>query len=164
VKRSFTKTIKNLRFSTCKEHLVNLCLDSLQCRRVKADLVFCFKLIHGLVHANATKFFIRSSNTQLRGNQFKLVKPRSVFVRKVNFYSNRVVDIWNRSANSIVTAESVSSFKRRLNSFDFASFMSHLCIFLFREPVSIDCCQPWHPYLTFRTFIACFLQYVLLSH
>ena len=57
VQRSFTKAIKNLRFSTYKEHLVNLCLDSLQCRLVKADLVFCYILIHGLVNINATKFF-----------------------------------------------------------------------------------------------------------
>ena len=125
VQRSFTKAIKNLQFSTYKERLVNHCLDSLQCRRVKADLVFCYKLIHGLVNINATKFFTLSSNTQLRGHQFKLVTPRSVSVRDAHFFSNRVVDIWNRLPDSIVTAESVSSFKRRLNSFDFSSFISY---------------------------------------
>jgi hypothetical protein len=41
VQRSFTKAIKNLRFSTYKESLVNICLDSLPCGRVKADLAFC---------------------------------------------------------------------------------------------------------------------------
>ena len=86
VQRSFTKAIKNLRFSTYKERLVNLCLDSLQCRRVKADLVFCYKIIHGLLKINATKFFTLSSNTHLRGNQFKLVKPRSASVRDANFF------------------------------------------------------------------------------
>ena len=39
VQRSFTKAVNYLRFSTYKERLVNLGLDSLQCRRIKADLV-----------------------------------------------------------------------------------------------------------------------------
>ena len=79
------------------------------------------------------------------------------------FFSNRVVDIWNRLPDCTVTAESVYSFKRRLNCFDFSSFISYQCIFLFREPVSADCCQPWRPCLTLRTFIACSLLYVLFS-
>jgi hypothetical protein len=49
VQRSFTKTVNYLRFSTYKECLVNLGLDSLQCRRVRADLLFCYKLLHGHV-------------------------------------------------------------------------------------------------------------------
>jgi hypothetical protein len=87
--------------------------------------VFCYKLIHELVNIDATKFFTLASNTQLRGNQFKLVKPRSVSVRDANFLSDRVVNIWNRLPDCTVTAESVYSFKRRLNSFDFSSFISY---------------------------------------
>jgi hypothetical protein len=78
----------------------------------------------------------------------------------LKFFCNRVVDVWNRLPDSIVTAESVSSFKRRLNSFDSYSFISYECIFLFRERFRADCCQPWRPCLTFRPFIAYFLLYV----
>jgi hypothetical protein len=56
VQRSFKKAIKNLRFSTYKECLVNICIDSLQCRRVKDNLVFYCSLMHG---------FIDSSNSDL---------------------------------------------------------------------------------------------------
>ena len=87
--------------------------------------MFCYKLIHGLVNINDAKYFTFSSNTQLHGNQFKLVKPRSVSVREGIFFSNRVVDIWNCLPDCIVTAESVYSFKRRLDSFDFSSFISY---------------------------------------
>jgi hypothetical protein len=76
----FTKAIKNLRFSTYKDRLVILGLDSLQCSRVKADLVFYYKLIHGPVNIGATKFPTLASNTQLCGNQFKLVKPIGSFL------------------------------------------------------------------------------------
>jgi hypothetical protein len=49
VQRKFTRTIDCLRSSGYKERLINLGLDSLQHRRVKFDLVFCFKPLHGLV-------------------------------------------------------------------------------------------------------------------
>ena len=63
------KTIKNLRFSAYKGCLVKLCLDNLQFRRVKADVVVCYKLMHILViNMNSTKFITLSSNTQLGGN------------------------------------------------------------------------------------------------
>jgi hypothetical protein len=54
----------------------------------------------------------------------QISQDRSVSVRDANFFSNRVVDIWKHSPDSTVTTESVSSFKRRLNSFDFSSFIS----------------------------------------
>jgi hypothetical protein len=58
--------------------------------------------------------------------KFKLVKPKSVSVRDSNFYVNRIVNIWNSLPNSIVTADSVFGFKRRLNglnSFDSSNFI-----------------------------------------
>jgi hypothetical protein len=46
-----------------------------------------------------------------------------VSVRDANFFLNRVVNIWNSLRDSIVTAESVSSFEHRLNSFDFSDLI-----------------------------------------
>ena len=34
-----------------------------------------------------------------------------------NWFSDRVVDDWNRPSNQVVNAESLGSFKRRLDSF-----------------------------------------------
>jgi hypothetical protein len=57
VQRSFTNAIQSLRFSTYKERLINLCIDSLQCRRIKADLVFCYKILHNLVDVKSKELF-----------------------------------------------------------------------------------------------------------
>ena len=122
VQRSFTRAINNLRFSSYRERLINLHLDSLQCRRIKADLIFCYKLLHNHVDVNPDEFFTLSQNTHLRGNKFKLVKPKSASVRESNFFVNRVVNIWNSLPDYIVTAESVSSFKYRLSNLDFSNF------------------------------------------
>jgi hypothetical protein len=90
---------------------------------IKAGLVFCYKILHNLVDVNSKEFFTLSQNTHLPGNKFKLVKPKSVSVRDSNFYVNPVVNIWNSLPDSIVTADSIFSFKRRLNSFDFSNFI-----------------------------------------
>ena len=95
----------------------------MQYRRVKADLVFCYKLLHNLVDVNCNEFFTLSQNTHLRGNRFKLVKSKFASVRDANFFVNCVVNIWNSLPDNIVTAESVSSFKHRLDSFDFSDWI-----------------------------------------
>lgn len=123
VQRSFTRAIKNLRFSTYRERLINLRVDSLQCRRIKADILFCYKLLHNLVDVNSNEFLTLSQNTHLRGNKFKLVKHKPASARDANFFVNRVVNIWNSLPDSIVTAESVSCFKHRLNNFDLSNFI-----------------------------------------
>jgi hypothetical protein len=71
------------------------------------------------VNINSNELSTLSQNTHLRGNKFKLVNPKSVSVRDSNFFVNRVVNIWNSLPDGIITAESVYSFKRPLNSFDF---------------------------------------------
>jgi hypothetical protein len=91
--RKFTKTIDCLRSSGYKERLINLGLDYLQCRRVKFDIVFCFKLLHGLVDVNTNDFVVLSHNNNLRGNQYKLVKPIATSARDANFFSNRIINI-----------------------------------------------------------------------
>jgi hypothetical protein len=117
VQRKFTKIIDCLRSSGDKEHLINLGLDSLQYRRVKLDLVFCFKLLHGLVNVNANDFVVLSRNNNLRGNQCKLIKPIATSARDANFFSNRIINIWNSLLNSVVNADRVSCFYRRLSDF-----------------------------------------------
>jgi hypothetical protein len=123
VKRSFTKTVNYLRFSTYKERLVNLGLDSLQCGRVKVDLLFCYKLLHGLVDIKSDDLIIRSPNIHLRVNQYKLAKPLITPARDANIACKRVINIWNCLPDHIVKAETISGFKRRLHSFNFSGFV-----------------------------------------
>ena len=123
VQRSFTKHFHYLRYSTYRERLVNLGLDSLQCRRVKADLVLCYKLLHGLTNIKSDDFIVLSPNVNLRGNQFKLVKPMITSARDKNFFCNRVINIWNSLPDYIVMADTIACFKHRLNCFDFSDYV-----------------------------------------
>jgi hypothetical protein len=116
VQCKFTKTIDCLRSSGYKELLINLGLDSLQCRRVEFDLIFCFKLLYGLVDVNTNDFVVLSHNNNVRGNQYKLVKPIATSTCDANFFSNRIINIWNSLPNSVVNAHTVSCFYRRLSN------------------------------------------------
>ena len=52
-----------------------------------------------------------------RGNKFKLVQHHCHYdIRKYNF-TNRVIPIWNSLSNHVVSAETVNTFKNRLDKF-----------------------------------------------
>lgn len=87
--------------------------ESLEERRKCLDLVETYKILHNEYHCDLEEFFCRPLR-ELRGHQFKLHKVNvNTDVRKY-FFTNRVVDPWNSLDNSIVTAPSGNSFKKRL--------------------------------------------------
>jgi len=49
----------------------------------------------------------------------KLTKTHVYSVRDSNFFSNRMVNIWNALPDSIVKSPSVNSFKSKINSLHF---------------------------------------------
>ena len=56
IQRSFTKRLPGLKSLSNTERLLRLNLESLESRRVKADLVLLFKVIHGFVDIDYSVF------------------------------------------------------------------------------------------------------------
>ena len=56
-----------------------------------------------------------SSQDRTKNNRFKLEKCR--FNKEIgrNWFTNRVVDDWNRLSQQVVSAQTIGSFKRRLD-------------------------------------------------
>ena len=50
-----------------------------------------------------------------RSNEYKLDKPRFRTERGRHWFTNRVVNDWNRLEKHVVNAESIGSFKKRLD-------------------------------------------------
>jgi hypothetical protein len=73
-----------MRFCTYSECLFNLKLDCVLCRRLEADLIICFKILHGLVDIDFSCSVARSFCTSARGNSFKLVQFLVVSERDEN--------------------------------------------------------------------------------
>jgi hypothetical protein len=123
VQRRFTKRIVGLHKYSYSVRLQLLCLDALQIRRIKLDLILCYSIIRGFVCINVTNFFKILHDGRTRGHNFKIHKqPCCLEVRKHSF-SYRVVDIWNSLPQDVVNADNTGIFKKRLDMIDFSSFL-----------------------------------------
>jgi hypothetical protein len=114
VQHRATKIIEGFAQLSYEQRLCQLNLTTLETRRLRGDLIEVYKLVHGLEDISADKFFVLSSGN-LRGHRFKLFKKRfSSNIGKYSF-SNRVVDVWNKLPDNIVSCNTVASFKGKID-------------------------------------------------
>jgi len=57
VQKVFTEKLPGMRYLSYEERLSVLNLESLEVRRLKNDLVTCFKILQGYTNITATEFF-----------------------------------------------------------------------------------------------------------
>ena len=96
------------------ERCALLGLDRLELRRLRADLVICYKIIRGLVLLSPDSFFTFVRNSRTRGHSFKLFSPDSRVNCRQHFFSGRVLRIWNSIPEDVVSAAQLSLFISRL--------------------------------------------------
>ena len=75
VQRHFTKRITVLRNLSYEERLACLDLDTLECRRLKADLTLYYKIMHNLTPSSIDRYF----NTAIHSRHIRLTDCRSDF-------------------------------------------------------------------------------------
>ena len=92
---------------------------SLEQRRVRRDLIQTYKLLKGFDRVNYNRFFTLNAANRTRGHSLKLSKSISRLDFRRNFFSQRVVNSWNKLPQSVIDADSVNTFKNRLDKFDF---------------------------------------------
>jgi len=77
IQRNFTKKTGWLaKPFVCNERLKRLNLDSSELRRLGADLIWCCKIIFGLVCLDVNELFVLSTNSRTTGHPFKLFKAQ----------------------------------------------------------------------------------------
>ncbi len=122
VQRRFTKWLPGLKHSTYGQRLKCINLESLELRRLHADLTMCYKIVFGLINLSFTEFFAFSPNTVTRSHQYKLYVNHSKGVRK-HFFAERVVSPWN-SLPVNIDFSTLKRFKHSIKSVDFKKFLS----------------------------------------
>ena len=90
-------------------------LESLEARRVKADLILGYKIVRGHVDTDKNVLFNFAATSYTRGHDLKIVKKHSVVNARAFHFSNRVVNHWNALSRSQGQACSVAAFKRSLS-------------------------------------------------
>ena len=89
-------------------------IDSLETRRLRADLVMYYKVLHNLVDIGCSHLFSISSYVTTRGHNFKLTKPICKSNLESNQFSYRAIDAWNSLSHEAVNASSLLCFKHKL--------------------------------------------------
>ena len=117
VQRRMTKMVEGMRNIPYKERLKRLNLHSLERRRVRGDLIEVFKWVKGINEGNIKQVIDFSKQNRTRSNGFKLEKLRFRTNIGKNWFTNRVVNDWNSLSKHVVEAESINSFKRRLDEY-----------------------------------------------
>jgi hypothetical protein len=124
VQRRFTKSLRGQKYKSYTDRLRYLNLDSLELRRIKADLHLTFALLHGLVKYDFEKFFEIRLDKRTRGHPLKLVVSSFKTDCRKHFFANRVVKIWNDLPGELVMLSSLNSFKRGLQQCDLTRYIS----------------------------------------
>ena len=117
VQRHFTKRIhcaKNLEY---EDRLRLLQLPSLEFRRIRGDLIEVFKILNEKYDPVTTNSLLTRQETVLRSNKFKLQKNRVATKRYLKFFSNRVINIWNKLPNCVVDTDDLNVFKNRIDDY-----------------------------------------------
>ena len=108
--------VKGLSKVPYEKRLRILGLYTLEQRRLRGDLIETYKILTGRERVNPETFFTRATTTgKLRGHHLKLFVPRCRTNTRKQFFSVRVVSHWNGLPSKVVEAESVNSFKNRLD-------------------------------------------------
>ena len=117
VQRRATRLVKSIKHLSYSERLKTLGLPTLEYRRERADMIQVYKILHDIDKADREKLFQMAAYTSTRGHPLKLFKKRCRLNLRKNYFSQRVIDQWNRLPTNLVTAPSLNAFKSRLNKF-----------------------------------------------
>jgi hypothetical protein len=117
--RRFTKRLKG--FETDWSYLQRLHAlgeETLLVRRIKADLILVYKIIHGLVEG-LDHLVELSRSERTRGHAYKIVPLRFRVNARKNFFSVRISKYWNELPVEVAEARTLCAFKAKLRKLSY---------------------------------------------
>jgi len=121
VQRRFTKRLHGYSHFSYSERLSRLKLQSLEYRRLIADLLWCYKIVFNVVDICMDEFFCFNTCTYTRGHAYKLYKSRPLTSIRKNFFSERVINVWNALPGDAVDFSSLPRFRGSILKIDLCS-------------------------------------------
>jgi len=116
VQRKFTKRIPGMSGLRYHSRLLRLGLESLEVRRLRADILLVYKILFGMVRVNSNEFFTLRNQPHLRGHKYVINKQRSIHTSRINFFSNRIVNLWNNLPSSTTDFTSLRKFDKSVSN------------------------------------------------
>ena len=122
VQRRFSKRLHGLANISYQQRLTALDLESLERRRLRADLITTYKIIFSLLDVNAAQFFTFPNNPVTRGHRYRITRTRfRVDVRRHSF-AIRVIEPWNNLPEDHTNFTNLSTFKSSLKKIDLSKY------------------------------------------
>jgi len=118
VQRRFTKRLPGMQNLTYLARLKKLNLESLEIRRVRADLILMYKIMFCLIDVSVSDFFILNvsrNNRAMRAHGYQVMQPVNISASRTAFFSNRTINAWN-SLPSTTNFSSLSLFRKSVNN------------------------------------------------
>ena len=113
--RRATRMVPELRGMSYSERLMELNLSTLEYRRKRYDIIQVFKIVHKIDDIDMNKFFTFTDNSQLRGHNLKLTKPRVNKSIRLNSFPMRNIQVWNNLPSEVVNSKTVLEFKTKID-------------------------------------------------
>jgi len=116
VQRQFTKRLPGMNAATYPQRLAKLELESLELRRIRADLLFTYKLVFGIIDLKLSDFFISNFHRLSRRHQYQLYLPPCKKGIRFNSYPYRVLHVWNNLPSNEIDFSTFNKFRSTVKS------------------------------------------------
>ena len=138
VQRYYTKRIIGMKNLEYEDRLSKLRLPSLESRRIRGDMIEVFKITNKNYDTVTTNTFFEFSDNITRNNGKKLTKTQVNYKQFQEFFTNRIINMWNSLPGEVVNSDCVNGFK---NAFDdlFCSHMYKINLSISKYEVSTGC-------------------------
>jgi len=118
VQKRAVNMIKDIRSIDYTGKLRELNLFSMSRRRMRGDMIEVYKILSGKEKIDKFSLFnIVDSPIYLRGHKYKIQKNCVRTDIRRNFFTHRIVNLWNSLPNSVVECSSLDKFKSSLDKY-----------------------------------------------
>ena len=123
VQRCFTKRLPGMNHLSYDERLKCTGLQCLELRRLQFDLIWCYKIVFGLVNVDSSDFFHSNTCIITRGHPYKLYKQHCKKRNRAEFFTQRVLNLWNSLPQDTVNFNSLFVFKNTIKRLDMSKYV-----------------------------------------